>query len=352
MNLEQLSEVFKDQPKYRLTQAMKAVYEDLITDWEETSTLPKNLRAELNEKCPLGIDFELVKGKSSEKALVTLTDQSQVEVVLMQHKKSLGTSTSFAMDTADKNAMSGKRNTICVSTQVGCPMGCLFCATGKLGLKRSLTADEMVAQVMLFARMLKKKDERVTNVVFMGMGEPFLNYDEVIKAISILHNKLGLGARRMSVSTCGIVPGIKRLAKERFEVNLAISLHATTDLLRTKLMPYNSTYSINDIMRALDYYVEQTNRQVMYEYIMLDGINDSPKDARELIALLAGKLAVVNLIPYNGKDFKASSREKREQFKKILGAGHIRVIERASYGQEIDGACGMLAGKTKIKKVI
>lgn len=344
MNLEQLGEVFKDQPKYRITQAMKAVYEDLITDWDEISTLPKAIRTQLNESCPLGIDFELVKGKSSEKALIALEDEAQVEAVLMQHKKASGVSTSFAMDTADLNAMTGKRNTVCISTQVGCPMGCLFCATGKLGFKRNLTADEMVLQVLLFARILKKKGERVTNVVFMGMGEPFLNYEEVMKTVALLHDKLGLGARRMSVSTCGIVPGIKRLAKERFEINLAISLHAPNDLLRTKLMPSNVTYSIKEIMRALDYYVEQTNRQVMYEYIMLAGINDSPKEARELIALLAGKLAVVNLIPYNGKEFKPSTRERREQFKKILGAGHIRVVERAAYGQEIEGACGMLAG--------
>lgn len=330
MNLDKLGEIFEDQPKYRLTQAMKAVYEDLITDWEESSTLPKNLRTQLNEACPLTIDFELLKGKASEKALVKLSDGAEIEVVLMGHRDG--------------------RNTICISTQVGCPMGCLFCATGKLGFKRNLTSDEMVMQVLLFARLLKKKEERVTNVVFMGMGEPFLNYDEVMKAVTALHDKLGLGARRMSISTCGIVPGIKRLAKERYEVNLAISLHAPTDLLRDKLMPANSTYALTDIMRALDYYVEKTNRQVMYEYIMLEGINDSPKEARELIGLLKDRLAVVNLIPYNGKDFKPSPREKREQFKKILGAGHIRVVERASYGQEIDGACGMLAGRKKVQK--
>lgn len=342
MNLENIGEILKDQPKYRLTQAMKAVYDELITDWDETSTLPKALRALLNEACPLGIETEITKGKASSKALITLADGAQVEAVLMQHKKTLAVSSSFAMDLQETGAMTGRRNTVCVSTQVGCPMGCLFCATGKLGFKRNLTAEEIVEQVLLFARLLKKQDQRVTNVVFMGMGEPFLNYDEVIKAVGLVHDKFGLGARRMSISTCGIVPGIKRLAKERFEVNLAFSLHAPNDLIRTKLMPANITYSLQDVMKALDYYVEQTNRQVMYEYIMLDGINDSPKEARELIALLKDRLAVINLIPYNGKEFKPSSRERREQFKKILGAGHIRVIERAGYGLEIDGACGML----------
>ena len=329
MNLENISEIFAEQPKYRLTQAMKAVYEDLISDWEEVSTLPKNLRAILNENCPLLIDFELVKGKVSEKALVTLVDDEKIEAVLMSHKDG--------------------RRTICISTQVGCPMGCLFCATGKLSFKRNLTADEMVEQVLLFGRILKKKNERVSNVVFMGMGEPFLNYDEVMKAITALHDKLGLGARRMSVSTCGIVPSIKRFAKERYEVNLAISLHASNDLLRSKLMPANTTYSLKDILLALDYYVEKTNRQVMYEYIMLDGVNDSAKDARELIGLLKDRLAVVNLIPYNGKEFKPSTRKNLDQFKKILGAGHIRVVERASYGQEIEAACGMLAAKKRLK---
>jgi 23S rRNA (adenine2503-C2)-methyltransferase len=347
MNLENIGEILKDQPKYRVTQAMKAVYDELVSDWDETSTLPKDLRAQLNEACPLAIEAEITKGKASSKALVTLADGANVETVLMQHKKTIAVSSSFAMDMGETGPMAGRRNTVCVSTQVGCPMGCLFCATGKQGFKRNLSAEEMLEQVLLFARLLKKQDQRVTNVVFMGMGEPFLNYEEVIKAVALIHDKFGLGARRMSISTCGIVPGIKRLAKERFEVNLAISLHAPNDFIRTKLMPANITYSLQDVMKALDYYVEQTNRQVMYEYIMLDGVNDSPKEARELIALLKDRLAVVNLIPYNGKEFKPSSREKREQFKKILGAGHIRVIERAGYGQEIEGACGMLAGKSK-----
>jgi 23S rRNA (adenine2503-C2)-methyltransferase len=327
MNLDNIGEVLEKEPKYRLTQAMKAVYEELIADWQDTSTLPKNLRDQLNEVCPLAIDYELTKGKTSDKALVTLADGAQIEAVLMSHKDG--------------------RHTVCVSTQVGCPMGCLFCATGKLGLTRSLSANEMVEQVLLFARILKHKELRVNNVVFMGMGEPFLNYEEVIKAVTALHDKLGLGARRMSISTCGIVPGIKRLAKERYEVNLAISLHAPTDLLRSKLMPSISVYPLKELFKAIDYYVEQTNRQVMYEYIMLDGINDSAKEARELVLLLKGRLAVVNLIPYNGRDYKPSNRERREQFKKILGAGHVRVVERASYGIEIEGACGMLAGRRK-----
>jgi 23S rRNA (adenine2503-C2)-methyltransferase len=226
-------------------------------------------------------------------------------------------------------------------------MGCRFCATGKLGLKRNLSAEEMVEQVLIFARLLKAEGKKVSNVVYMGMGEPFLNYDEVLRSVAILHDKLGLGARRLSISTCGVVPAIKRLAKERFEVNLAISLHAPNDQLRSSLMPVNDNYPLKELFRAIDYYVEQTNRQVMYEYIMLAGINDGPKEARELSKLLAGRLAVVNLIPYNGKEFKASKREQREQFKKILGANKIRVIERASFGQEIDGACGMLAGGKK-----
>ncbi len=329
MNLENIVEVFEGQPKYRLTQAMKAIYDDLISDWEEVSTLPKTLRTKLAETCPLFIDFEIVKGKHSDKALLSLGDGEFVEAVLMNHKDG--------------------RHTVCVSTQVGCPMGCLFCATGKQGFKRNLKSEEIIDQVLLFARILKKNNERVTNVVFMGMGEPFLNYEEVMKTITVLHDKFGLGARRMSVSTCGIVPGIKRFAKERYEVNLAISLHAANDLLRSRLMPANITYSLKEIMTALDYYVEKTKRQVMYEYIMLDGINDSARDAREVIGLLKDRLAVVNLIPYNGKEYKPSTKKNVEQFKKILGAGHVRVVERASYGQEIDGACGMLAGRKKEK---
>lgn len=327
MNLSQIQEILKDEPKYRQTQMMKAVYEDFIEEWQEATNLPAKLRERLTEECPLKIDAEIFKGKTSVKALMTLQDGEKIEAVLMNHKDG--------------------RHTVCVSTQVGCPMGCLFCATGKLGFKRNLKSEEIVEQVLLFSRMVKKDGQRISNVVFMGMGEPFLNYEEVLKAITALHDKFGMGARRMSISTCGIVPNIKRFAKERYEVNLAISLHAPNDLLREKIMPSSSSYPLKEIFKALDYYVEQTNRQVMYEYIMLEGVNDSAKEARELIGLLQGRLGVVNLIPYNGKEFKASSKERVDNFKKILGAGKIKVVERASYGREIEGACGMLAGKKK-----
>lgn len=327
MNLENLKLVLEKEPKYRYKQVFQAIYHDFISDWSGASNLPKDLRERLEVECPIALDYELTVGKRSDKALITLDDGNGIEAVLMKHKDG--------------------RNTVCVSTQVGCPIGCSFCATGKMGLTRNLEANEMVDQVLLFNRILKAKNEKVTNVVYMGMGEPFLNYNDVMKSIQILndHDGINLGARHISVSTSGVVPGIQKFAKEHLEVNLAVSLHAPNDGLRSDLMPINQSYQLKELMHAVRQYIQVTNRKVMFEYIMIEGVNDNAKEARELGALLNGLLCVVNLIPYNGKEFKPSSNQRIEGFKKILENMRIRVVARASYGRDIKAACGQLATK-------
>ncbi len=253
MDLNNLEKVLEGEPEYRIRQANEAIFKSFISDWQEASFFPLALREKLNKECPLEIKAKVLVSRpnppsaelrrarqnarrafvgqsSAVKARITLNDGQEIESVLMRH--------------ADG------RNTVCVSSQVGCPMGCLFCATGKMGFKRNLDYFEITEQVIFFNRYLKNENPstslRVTNVTFMGMGEPFLNYDNVMKAIRVLNDKEGLniGARSISISTCGITEGIEKLIKEGLQVNLAISLHAANDELRSSLMPINKRYSI------------------------------------------------------------------------------------------------------------
>lgn len=330
MNLEKLKESLNNQPAYRLKQIKKAVFCELIESWDEAQVLPKDLREELNVSVPIKIDGNLFESKDgqSAKALLKLDDGQHVETVLMRHE--------------------GGRNTVCVSSQIGCPLACAFCATGKLGFKRDLKYYEIIAQVLFFARYLKTQNEKVTNIVFMGMGEPFLNYDNVMEAVKTLNDKDGfnLGIRKISISTSGITEGIRKLAEEGLAVNLAISLHAPNDELRQKLMPVGKKYSIKDVLDAVDYYVEKTNRRVMFEYIMIDGINDTDKLAHDLAKLLRGRLCFVNLIPYNETDMFTGSPDSRiYKFKNILMENGIQAIQRYRFGADIDAACGQLARK-------
>jgi len=329
MNLAQLNEALKGEPTYRLLQAKKAVFQDLIDNWDRVTTLPLNLRKILNKEYPLLIDGELFfsEDRRTAKALITLNDGLKIESVLMRHLK---------------------RNTICVSSQVGCPLGCLFCATGKMGFKRNLEVFEIVEQVLFFARYLRKEGDKVTNVVLMGMGEPFLNYENVISAIKILNDKEGfnLGARKFSISTAGITEGIKKLAEEKLEINLAISLHASDDKLRSKLIPIGKKYNIGKILETVDDYIKKTNRKVMFEYLMIKDANDSDDSARKLAKLMKRRLYLVNLISYNPTaDFQPSPKERIQKFKNILERAGIYVTERYRFGREIKAACGQLAGK-------
>lgn len=326
MNIDRIKEALKDEPKYRTTQAMKAIFVDLIDTWDKATALPLPLREELKKSCPLDIKAEIKADTDSSKALITLQDGNKIETVLMSGQG---------------------RNAVCVSCQVGCPLKCEFCATGRLGLTRSLAASEIVEQVLLWARMCE-----IDNVTFMGMGEPFLNYDEVMKAIKILNDKDGfnLGARHISISTSGIIEGINRLADEPLQLNLALSLHAPNTTLRSQLMPINKTYALNEVLKAVKNYIKKTNRKVMIEYVMIEGINDSPAHAKELAKLLKSTLRhlfMVNLIEYNPTDrFLPSSRDAISKFKQILEDEGINVTQRFKFGRKIFGACGQLVAKT------
>jgi 23S rRNA (adenine2503-C2)-methyltransferase len=328
MNLDNLYEVLEGQPKYRTQQAQDVIFKKLASDWSEATNLSKELKEKLNKECPLEIKGEIFTSQNSEtsKVLITLIDGLQIESVLLPHKDG--------------------RFTVCVSTQVGCPLACKFCATGKMGLKRNLDYNEMIEQVLFFSRYLAKENKKVSNVVYMGMGEPFLNYDNVMKSIKYINEYLQIGARRISVSTSGILEGIKKLSDEKMQINLAISLHAPNDKLRSELMPINKGFNIAKVLAEVDNYIIKTGRRVMFEYLMIRGVNDQPKHALELADLMRKHLYMVNLISYNPTDvFKASSSKDIKKFREILEQEGVAVTQRYSFGQDIEAACGQLANK-------
>ena len=320
-------------PAYRLKQVRQAVFKQLIGSWDEATSLPPAVRSLLQREVPLSA-LVLVREVTADdgntvKAALRLADGPVIETVLMRHGDG--------------------RRTVCVSSQAGCPMRCAFCATGQLGLKRNLTAEEIVDQVLHFGRYLKPAKESVTNVVVMGMGEPLHNLDHVLAAIRELNSSdgLGVGARRFSISTCGIIPGIARLAAETLQVNLAVSLHAPNQALRERLMPVARAYPLDKLMAACRAYVEQTGRKIFFEYLLIDGINDLDEQAEELARLMDHHLYHVNLIKYHSTgEFRASPRVRRERFMKILEERGIPVTFRLSYGEDIDAACGQLAGRS------
>jgi len=334
VNLENLNKVLEGQPSYRMKQVYDAVFREFVSDWNEAQSLPKDLRAVLSQECPLDIEAEIFEARdgSTVKAGLKMEDGAVIEAVLMKHKD---------------------RRTVCVSCQVGCAMNCAFCATGKLGFKRNLSAFEMVEQVLVFERILRRggSGSGVTNVVFMGMGEPFNNYDAVMEAVRMINEEIGIGARSISISTCGIVAGIKRFTEEGLQVKLAVSLHAPNDELRSKIMPVNDSHSVDELLDALASYIETTNKKVMIEYLLLRDVNDSDEVARELASVLKsrlGRLFMINLIPFNPtQGFQASSGERISRFREILEESGLNVTQRYRFGRDIKGACGQLAGGGK-----
>ncbi len=334
MDIQKLKLTLQNEPKFRFKQAWQAVFKDLISNWNDNTTLPKNLREKLNQEVPLEIKAQIFDSKRSEtiKALLELEDGNKIETVLMQHKDG--------------------RNTVCISSQAGCPLGCKFCATGQMGFKRNLTTSEIISQVLLFARYLKQNqpDSRISNIVFMGMGEPFLNYDNVMEAVKIINDPdcFNIGARHISISTSGIVDGINKFAKENLQLNLAISLHAPNDKLRAQLMPIDKKYPLDEVMKAVEQYVDKKSRQVMFEYLMIDGVNDGEKEANELAKLMQHPLYMVNLIKYNPTgSFKPSPTPRILRFKNILLRAGVKTTQRHGFGTDISAACGQLAGKKK-----
>jgi 23S rRNA (adenine2503-C2)-methyltransferase len=330
--LEQMLEA-KGEKRFRARQIRAAVYHRLISRWDEATDLSYGMRENLKTNVALSTVEPVTeltsKRGDTTKTLLRLADDSTIETVLMRHRDG--------------------RNTVCVSSQVGCAMRCAFCATGKNGFTRNLTADEIIDQVLHFARKLKQEHAEVTNIVFMGMGEPMHNYDAVMEAIRTLNSKDGLeiGARRISVSTCGIGSGIKRLAEEPLQINLAISLHAPDSRLRSELMPANDAYPLEQVMQAVESYTAATNRRVLFEYLLLDGINDRDEHADALAALLGGNhLYHVNLIRFHRTGgFSPAPRERRDAFLERLKSQGISATHRVSFGEDIQAACGQLASK-------
>ncbi len=327
------------QPAFRARQLYRQMYVKLSDDPDAMTDLPLALRQRLSAETSLH-QLRLMHTQRSDngqtvKALFALADGAIVETVLMAYPD---------------------RATVCVSTQAGCSMGCVFCATGQLGLMRNLSSGEIVEQAVWASREASRIDSalnRVTNVVFMGMGEPFANYDRWWAAVERLHDPQGfnLGARSMTVSTVGLVPGIHRLAGEQLPINLAISLHAADDALRSALMPINQRYLIADLLDATRAYIASTNRRVSFEYVLLQGRNDSPAQAMELARLLRGDdplLCHVNLIPWNpipGAPLDRSSHRRVLAFQQVLLDQGVPCTVRVERGIEIAAACGQLAGQ-------
>lgn len=375
MDINRLEKVLKEnnQPGFRLSQIRKAIYQDGFSEWAEISTISKNLREILKEEIDiLSFSAEEVlvsKDKRSIKALLKLKDGNLIETVLISPKP------------GDWSA--------CISSQVGCPLGCGFCATGRGGFKRNLTSEEITDQVLFWRQYMANNFEfRISNfesnsndkisnlkldhskfkidsklkiknskfsVVYMGMGEPFLNWDNVSQSMKDLINPelFGFGSRSISVSTAGIPEGIEKMAAEFGQVNLAISLHFPTDAGRSKFMPINKKFNLSELMNSLRTYVRTCNRKVFLEYIMLDGINDSMDDADNLIKYVKsiGKLQLfhVNLIRYNATsgELQPSPAGVVREFRDYLSRNGISVTTRKSLGEDIQGACGQLAGGSK-----
>jgi 23S rRNA (adenine2503-C2)-methyltransferase len=324
------------EPPFRARQIRRNAYRALIEDPERMTDLPAALRAELARRFsfqPLRLEKQIVSAdRRTRKFLFTLSDGAPVETVLMLYER---------------------RRTGCISTQSGCPVGCAFCATGQMGLRRSLSSGEIAAQVLFLERMLQAQGTDLTNVVLMGMGEPFLNYDAVRCAIGSLTapDGFGFGARRLTVSTVGILPGIRRFTAEHSQVNLAISLHAADDDLRSRLIPVNRTYPLADLFGACDEYIRGTNRRLSLEWALIDGVNDSTAQAHHLADRLRKHLSKplvhINLIPLNPtrKYQGAPSQAARiAAFRSVLEEEGLACTIRLARGVDIAAGCGQLAG--------
>ncbi len=333
LDLPQLAELLSawGQPAYRAGQIWAGLYQQLWGTPEEFTNLPAALREQLKDALSfssLRPDKVLVsKDGETVKTLFLLPDGRAIEAVLMRYER---------------------RRTLCISTQSGCAMGCVFCATGQMGFKRHLSSGEIVEQVVYYARLLKAQGEKVTNVVVMGMGEPFHNYAATLAAIDRLNDATGfnLGARRFTISTVGLIPMIRKFADEKRQVNLAISLHAAQDEQRSALLPINRKYPLDELLAACRYYVQHTGRRISFEWALIQGVNDGEEVARELAQKLRGLLCHVNVIPLNPTrkyEGKATSRERAEAFRQTLEENGIPCTVRLRRGIEIQAGCGQLA---------
>ncbi len=332
--------VAMDQPSYRARQVWEWTYRHLVASYDEMRNVPAALRTRLAAELPfpaMEATAELTSDDAlTRKRLVRLHDGKLIESVLMLY---------------DPRSDSRGRATVCVSSQAGCAMGCGFCATGQAGFERNLTTGEIIAQVIAFAREQKDAGERaITNVVFMGMGEPMANYAAVWQSVETLHHPdgFGLAARHFTISTVGLTQGIRKLAEEPLQVGLAVSLHAPDDALRQSMISTAHRYPLADIVAACREYVDKTGRRVTVEYCLIDGVNDAPEQARALGDLLHGMLCHVNLIPVNPTPDRSIHRPARQRtlgFQRELAARGVPCTVRVEKGVEISAACGQLRGK-------
>ena len=327
LTLKQLEDYFisLDEKPFRAVQIYEGLYKKRYTTFDEMTNISKDLREKLKKDFSLTKIKMLIKeqGENVNKYLFELEDGNKIESVVMFHD--YGTS-------------------ICVSSEVGCNMSCAFCESGRLKKVRDLKAYEIVQQILIIEEDIQK---RITHVVVMGIGEPFDNYDNVMRFIKIINCGKGIdiGSRHITISTCGIIPGIKRFMNEEGQVNLAISLHAPNNELRSRIMPINKAYPLNDLIEVIKEYIKKTNRRVTFEYIMLEGINDSEENAKELATLLKGINCYVNIIPYNETEnigFKRTKEWKIMKFYDILKKNKINVTIRKEFGGNVDAACGQL----------
>jgi 23S rRNA (adenine2503-C2)-methyltransferase len=330
--LEELEEfiISFGQPRYRAQQIMEWLYQKGVTDFKEMTNLPENFRKELRRaglsSSVLSIEGAREAKDGTKKYLFRLQDGMNIEAVYIPEEK---------------------RKTVCFSTQVGCAIGCAFCATGQKGFHRNLTAGEIVDQVR---RIGSDRKTRISNAVAMGQGEPLANYDETLRAIKLLNADYGLGiaARHLTISTSGVVPAIYRLAEEELQINLALSLHAAQDGLRSELIPLNRTYPLATLMKSCKSYTQKTNRRITLEYIMIKGVNDGQEDLKSLSDLAGGWLCHVNLIPYNpvpDLPYQASGDQTLQHFLNTLRSKGVAASIRQERGAEVKAACGQLSSQ-------
>ncbi|MFZ5365550.1 MAG: 23S rRNA (adenine(2503)-C(2))-methyltransferase RlmN [Patescibacteria group bacterium] len=340
MDIKKLDDILiqSNQPKFRRQQLLLFYFQNKPESWNDFSNLPKDLRQMLATKLPLStvIIDHVTESSDTTKFLIRLSDSADlVEAVTMKH---------------------GERTTLCLSCQSGCPLGCQFCATGTMKVTRNLSASEIIDTVKAVANYLAARHSEISNIVYMGMGEPFLNYDAVKESLILLHDYWPIGWRKISVSTAGIVPRLAKFANDFPQVNLAISLNAAEDEKRSELMPVNDQYPLTQLMPACKKYVQRTKRKLFFEYIVIPGFNDSRDDARQLKKLLNHPLFHLNIIKFHKSDavacknnikWPSASSKQMMAFKKLLELEKIPFTQRRSFGESINAACGMLvASKT------
>ena len=332
MTIDELKELMTQigEKPFRAKQIYSWLHEHLVTSYDEMANLPKNLKQKLADY-PITaletLDVQISKADGTRKYLFGLPDGHIIESVLMKYKHG---------------------NSVCISSQVGCRMGCRFCASTLDGLERNLTPSEMLRQVY---QIQKITGERVSNIVIMGTGEPLDNYDNFLKFIHMVSDEHGLNIsqRNITASTCGIVPNIRRLAEEKLQITLALSLHGSNQEKRRSLMPVANKYELHEVLEACDYYFEKTGRRITFEYSLVHGVNDTPEDAKELMGILKDRNCHLNLIPVNPikeRNYEKPDKKSAENFKNKLEKNGINVTIRREMGSDIDGACGQLRRKT------